>query len=192
MKSIFFEKIVNQLQNRSKLWFIVWISLFFVVPIFLIAVQVFINGINSGTILPDTSRLLFYTNTTNPSIPSLFLSNYTHIDWTHCLNNIEVYLILVVSIFIIETFWLFPTENDRIEDGFYRSLILFFIVFPFSISGVSLIIFNIIGGPEFAGFSGIVSAFLGYFGFLIYEGLFFLERYKIQQKNPQIAKILVV
>jgi hypothetical protein len=189
MKSEFIRQITNQLQKRSKLWFIVWFVLFFIVPCLLILLQYIVNGINSSTILPGSSRLLFYSNTTNPRIPSLFLSNYTHIDWTHCLNNIGVYLIFVIPIFILETFWLFPMENNRTEDGFYRSLILFFLVFPFSISGVSLIIFKIIGGPEFAGFSGVVAAFLGYLWFLIYEGLFFLERYKIQQKSPQIVKI---
>ena len=154
--------------------------------------QYIINGINSDAILSNTSRLMFYTNTTNPSIPSLFLSNYIHIDGARCLDNIKVYLISVVSIFILETFWLFPTENDRTENGLFQSLILIFLVFPFSISGVSLIIFRIVGGPEFAGFSGIVAAFLGYLWFLIYESLLFLQRNKIQQKNSQIVKIFDV
>ncbi len=152
--------------------------------------QVYIvNGISSGAILPDTSLFTFYANTTHPSGSSLFLTNYVHKDWAHCLNNIGVYLCIIILIFIFETFLIFPKENDRTERDFYFSLILFFLVFPFSISGVSLIIFRIIGGTGFNGFSGIVAAFLGYFWFLFYN-LYFLERTRALQSNPQQVKIM--
>lgn len=181
--------IVAPLRKRTGSWYIVWFFLIFIVPCLLIVMQYIINGIISGAIFPDTSRLIFYANTTNPSTSSLFLTNYVHIDWSHCLNNIGVYLFSIILIFILETFWLFPRQNDRTERDFYLSLLLFFLVFPVSISGVSLIIFRIIGGVEFAGFSGIVAAFFGYLWFILYEILLFSERERIQQSNTLIVKI---
>jgi hypothetical protein len=184
--------IVAPLQKRTIFWYIVWFFLFFIIPYFLIEMQVYIiNGINSGTISPETSLFTFYTNTTHPSGSSLFLTTYIHRlqDWSHCLNNIEVYLVILILIFIFETFWLFSKENDRTERDFYISLLLFFLVFPFSISGVSLIIFRITGGTGFNGFSGIVAAFLGYFWFLLYN-IYFLERGRVLQSNPQTVKIV--
>jgi len=182
--------VVALLRKRTGSWYIVWFFLIFIVPCLLINMQGYIiNGINSGAILPDTSLFTFYANTTDPSTSSLFLTNYVHKleDWSHCLNNILVYFVFIVLIFILETFWLFPQENDRTERDFYLPFLLFFLVFPFSISGVSLIIFRIIGGTGFNGFSGIVAAFLGYFWFLLYN-LYFLERGGILQNNPQKVK----
>jgi hypothetical protein len=191
MKIDFANNILVPLQKRTRFWYILWFILFFIVPFLLIEMQEYIiNGINSGTISSDTSLFTFYANTTHPNISSLFLTNFVHKDWTHCLNNIGVYLVVIVLIFFLETFCLFPKENDRTERDFYLSLKLFFLVFPFSISGVSLIIFRLIGGTGFNGFSWIVAAFLGYFWFLIYTLLYFLERDRILQISPQKVKMM--
>jgi len=190
MKSEVIHQIANQLQKRSKFWFIVWFILFFIVPFFLIQIQAsIINGIDTGMISEPT-RLLFYTNTTNPSISSLYLTNYVHKfgdAGSHLFNNIFVYWVFITLIFLIETFFLLPKENNRSERDFYYPICLFFFIFPFSISGVSLIIFRIIGGPEFAGFSGIVSAFIGYCWFALYN-IYLLYRDDLIQNNPKKVK----
>lgn len=186
MRFEFLNKIAAPLRKRSCFWYIVWFCLFFIVPCLLIDI---LKGINSGAILPDTSLFIFYANTTNPSSSSLFLTNFVHKDWAHCFSNIWVYWGFIALIFIFETYWLLLKEKDRTENFFYYSVLLFFLVFPFSISGVSLMIFRIIGGTGFNGFSGIVAAFIGYFWFLFYN-LYFLERDWVLKSKPNIVKIM--
>lgn len=192
MTSVFFKNILNLLQKRSKLWFLVWILLFLLVPILLIEIHIFIiNGLNSGEI-SETTIFTIYTNTTNPSVSSLYATNFVHKlndQWSHLFQNVAAYLLFIFFIFLAETFYFLPNESKRSEKDFYSPLLLFFFILPFSISGISLIIFRIIGGTGFCGFSGIVSAFLGYFWFLIYDGLFFSEREKIREGKPQLVKI---
>lgn len=146
-----------------------------------------INGINSGSILPDTTLFTYYANTTHPTTSSLFLANYVHNprDWSHFFNNIVVYFGILLLIFILEIILLFHKKDERSEKKFYWSLLLFFFVFPFSISGMSLIIFRIIGGTGFNGFSGIVAAFIGYFWFLLYNLYFCFEQDGMIKKIPR-------
>ena len=129
--------IVAPLRKRTGSWYIVWFFLFFIVPFLLIDMQGYIiNGIYSGAISSDTSLFTFYANTTNPSSSSLFFTNYVHKDWSNCLNNVEAYWGLIALIFIFETYLLLPTERERTEKSFYFSLLLFFLIIPFSISGI--------------------------------------------------------
>lgn len=172
------------------MWFVVWILLFLFVPILLIEIHIFIiNGINSGGI-SETTILTIYTNTTNPSVSSLFFTNYVHKltdQGSHLFQNVEVYLVFIFLIFLAETFFLLPSENGRSEKDFYYPVLLFFFILPFSISGISLIIFQIIGGTGFNGFSGIVAAFIGYFWFILYN-VYFSIRENVILKNPQTIR----
>lgn len=193
MTSGLISPIINSLQKRSCWWFIVWFILFLIIPCILLQTQAYvINGINSGVISSDTTLFMFYTNTTNPSIPSLYLTNYVHKladGGSHIFDNIGVYFFVMGLIFLFETFLIFPFDPDRSEKNFYYSVFLFLFIFPFSISGTSLIIFRIIGGTGFNGFSGIIAAFLGYFWFLLYN-YYFLLRESAIQKNPQRVKVM--
>lgn len=130
----FSSEIISKLHKRTILWYTVWFFLFVAIPCLLLQMQEnIINGINSGTILPDTTLFLYYTNTTHPTISSLFLTNYVHNlrNWSHFLNNIEMYIGILLLIFIFETLWIFYKDDERSEREFYLSLILFF--FGFSI-----------------------------------------------------------
>jgi hypothetical protein len=190
MTAEFFKNILNQLQKRSKLWFIVWFILIVFVPFFLIQIQAsIINGINTG-IMSEPTLFSFYANTTNPSISSLYLTSYVHKlsdGGSHLFQNVAVYLIIIILIFLSETFFLLPNESGRSEKDFYYPLLLFFFILPFSISGISLIIFRIIGGTGFNGISGIVAAFIGYFWFILYN-VYFSIREDVILKNPQMIR----
>lgn len=189
MTSEFLKNLLNQLQKRSTLWFIVWILLFLLVPILLIGIHIFIiNGINSGEI-SETTISTIYTNTTNPSVSSLFVTNYVHKladQGSHLFQNIAVYLFFILLIFLSETFFLLPNESDRSEKEFFCASFLFFLILPFVISGISLIIFRIVGGTGFCGFSGIVAAFIGYFWFTLYNFYFLIRQHAIQKNFQKI------
>lgn len=192
MKFDLINQIVEPLRKRSKWWFVIWFILLFIVPYLLIQIQAsIINGVNSGALTSETIFSI-YTNTTNPSTSSLYLTNYVHKfgdGGSHIINNIEAYFVIAILIFFCETFFLFSNDLGRSEKIFYYSVFLFFFIFPFLISGTSLIIFRLIGGTGFNGFSGIIAAFLGYFWFLLYN-YYFLLRENAIQKSPHRVKLM--
>ena len=178
------------LKRRSASWYLAWFFLFVAVPAILFGMQLFvINGINSGIILPDSTIFIYYANTTHPTASSLFLTNFVHKFWapSHLIDNISVYWLFLILIFFSEII-LFECDQTRKEHDFFISLFLIFLVFPFSISGVSLIVFRAIGGTGFNGFSGIVAAFIGYFWFSLYT-FYFLVRKKIFKTLNKVKKM---
>jgi|Deesub1362B_J571_1020462.scaffolds.fasta_scaffold00997_5 hypothetical protein len=109
--------------------------------------------------LPPDMKESFTLIVSNPTILTMFLSHYTHLEYKHFLSNIITYFLIIFLIFNVET-------NKKI---FYVSSFLIFIILPF-VSSLSNIIFtpNI---PKISGFSAIVSGLIGYFIFAVYNYL---------------------
>lgn len=103
------------------------------------------------------SSFVFYRN--NPlDIISVFMSNYTHEDAKHLLDNLSLYLLLLLLIFAI----------DKDMDLLARSSAVFLILVPFVLTLLIFVMTPIISN---LGFSGIVAAFYGYFVFAVWRGL---------------------
>lgn len=101
----------------------------------------------------------FILNSMQPNIASAFLSNYTHSDSYHILNNISIYLIAMFLIFNLET--------DR--NRFYTTAGLIFLILPWIIS--VLTIQYIPNSTANQGLSGLGAALLGYLVYSIYAYL---------------------
>ena len=106
------------------------------------------------------NHLILYLQ--NPTIISLFFSNYVHTDFFHFLSNLTSYLFIVFLLFNIET-------NKK---NLYVASFLFLIPLPFILSLAATHTFPV---KMLQGFSGIVSAFMGYFLYATY--LFIKRRY---------------
>jgi hypothetical protein len=154
-------------KKKSKIFYLIWFFLFFLVPYLLFKFHEFIV---LEKIPIAISIKYFYLSSSDPNFYSMFLANYVHNPRIpeHFLNNFQVYLVVVLCIFILETI-VFELIGIEREDGdFSKIVLIFFLIIPFCISGMSIFIDRIVGGTGSQGFSGIISAFLGYLFFLIY------------------------
>jgi hypothetical protein len=104
----------------------------------------------------------------------MFFSNYIHTVFTfsHVLDNYNGYL-LVISLLAIVYFFIIPLLKKRNilslnypDVAFFATSAVFFLLFPFAGSGVSVLFGRMLGQTGTWGFSGIVWAFLAYFYFL--------------------------
>lgn len=186
--------IVEIIRKKSKCWYLTFFILLTIIPILLVGCQLFIiSGINSGTI---TSNEIFnyYLNTTHPTPSSFFISNYIHQqnNLTHLFDNIQVYLVIILLILILESIILpIFCQINKDEKIFYDSLKLYFVIFPFSISGMSMLIMPFLNQPNASGFSGIISAFIGYFWFLIYYCLINHRDYLLWNRRKKILMNII-
>jgi|Deesub1362A_J573_1020465.scaffolds.fasta_scaffold02614_5 hypothetical protein len=94
----------------------------------------------------------------DPNIWALFLSHYAHNDVAHLLNNLFAYVIVMFYIL------LFETSRRR----FYMVSISIFLVLPFLLSFINLVVFRDLF-VTVVGFSGLASAFFGYFVYAFYR-----------------------
>lgn len=112
-------------------------------------------------VLPAEIKQFLILNDKEPTILSLFASNYTHSEIGHLLSNLLVYS--------IEMFILFNIETDRRRFLWMSAAI--FLALPFLSS-----IYNVIALPNIIssqGFSSIAFAFSGY---MIYSAFAYLKR----------------
>ena len=123
-------------------------------------------------LFPDALKNSLILHPENPTILSIFFSNYIHKSLTHFSNNMLSYLVIIVPIFIF---------NLLINRGrFYKAMLLIFILLPIISSVLIIILFFILYGfkGDFFGFSAVVASL---FGFLPYSLLSFLrDFYKIK------------
>jgi membrane associated rhomboid family serine protease len=106
-------------------------------------------------VLPDKSSLILHP--TDPTLLSVFFSNYIHLEFWHFFANLAMYLIVIFVLFNIET--------DK--KMFYRISALLFIALPI-VSSLSIIYFL----PQLkntVGFSAVVAGFLGYLLYATYN-----------------------
>jgi hypothetical protein len=104
----------------------------------------------------------------------MFFSNYIHTVFTinHVLDNFNGYL-LVISLLVLVYFFIIPLLKKRHvlllnypDIAFFATSAVFFLLFPFAGSGMSILFGRMLGQTGTWGFSGIVWAFLAYFYFL--------------------------
>lgn len=86
----------------------------------------------------------------------MFLSNYTHTDFSHLAGNLIFYFIIIFLLLNVET-------NKKL---FYKASLLIFILLPILAS--LLIVYSLPSLPPVQGFSAIDAAFVGYFLFSVY------------------------
>ncbi|MCW1296376.1 MAG: hypothetical protein OH319_01710 [Candidatus Parvarchaeota archaeon] len=108
---------------------------------------------------------------------NLFLSNYTHSDLQHLLNNLLLYLSLMLLIFKFETK----------KGNFYVSVLSIFLVLPWITSISTCLIKNI---PPSQGSSGIFAGFAGYFLYVFYNYL--KEKCKLKLSTHFVTMIFVL
>ena len=101
----------------------------------------------------------FILNPSSPTPISIFFSNYTHSEFSHLINNLISYLIVIFLLFNIEI-------NKKM---FLKVSLLNFLLVP-ALSSLFIIYF-LSKVPPVQGFSAVVSAFMGYLLYSIYTHL---------------------
>jgi hypothetical protein len=106
-------------------------------------------------LLPENIRNIFILYPSNPTIISVFLSNYTHTGFTHLSGNVFNYFVVGFLIFVFEA------GRKR----FYINMLLLFTVLPVL---CSLLTLYYLPNSASWGFSGIVAGWMGYLLYAVY------------------------
>lgn len=115
-----------------------------------------------------------YLNVTTPNVSSMLLSNYMHnpLDPSHIANNLPTTVFLILATFLVGIIIL-PATGCRMPSKFFPMVYLvFFLLLPFPISGISIWAARIMGKSWCSGFSGINFALLGLLFFLMLTWLY--------------------
>ena len=126
-----------------------YIIFFLIIPLILTSIFLLPTSIKQNLIL----------NPLNPTLISIFFSNYTHTEAQHFLSNLLIYLIIIFLLFNIET-------NRKL---FLKVALLNFILLPFLVSW--FIVYFLPKLPPTQGFSAILCSFVGYILFSSYSWL---------------------
>jgi hypothetical protein len=173
MKSFDLSKILNKItfwidKSEIKTWtWHYWLFYYMIIPAFVLSIPLIIQYVGSfaGPQIPpyDIVNQTFVLNIYHPTIISMFLANYTHLEVMHLCSNLLYYLVFVSIIFFLE-----KSKEDLVKTSAF-----IFIFLPFFISLISIFYLGSVNAknPTGMGFSGIVFAFLGYSMFLICKGL---------------------
>ncbi len=129
--------------------------------------------------IPPEFRGFFTLEFGHPTLISMYLSNFAHADYAHYLDNITLYFVLVYLFFNIEI------SKRR----FYILSAVFLLVAPFVVSGVSIVRPPFEDVQNSMGFSGVVSAYLGYLPVVVYYRL--KESYSLRL-NPTFVLIFII
>ncbi len=144
--------VINNSPNRELMndkYGIDFAFFFLIIPLILIFIYILL------WLFPQL-EYIFVLQLSNPTVTSIYLSNYAHVSFWHLLNNLTGYCVLI---YLILTF-----EIDR--KRFYTNMILFFTALPL-LRFASIAYWTNI--PASIGFSCIVSGFLGYLTYSVYN-----------------------
>lgn len=148
--AVFFQSIANPLKKNINSWnWKYWLFFYGFIPLVLLSIAQLPQGLKENYCILDIS---------NPTLFTLYLSNFTHSEIIHISSNIAVYLIFMTIIFLFES----RKENLKyLSAGFLTIL-------PFFISMLSIFFLGSINQPIplSQGFSGILAAYIGYGSFL--------------------------
>ena len=139
--------------DKNRKWLSRWEFLvyFVLVPAILIVIQYLVPY--------SIKNEYFILHLNNPTPWAMFLTNYVHTDDPlHLWGNIFVYILIILYIFKFST-------NKR---EIYIVSAIFFFILPFIISYSSIVALQNIPINSL-GFSGIITAFIGYFPYVFYR-----------------------
>jgi hypothetical protein len=163
-------EIFTSINNKSLYWKFGLVFLVIVFPLLLLVAQYLVLR----TIPPQFTISYLVLNFSQPTVSGMFFSNYIHTVFTinHVLDNFNGYL-LVISLLVLVYFFIIPLLKKRHvlllnypDIAFFATSAVFFLLFPFAGSGMSILFGRMLGQTGTWGFSGIVWAFLAYFYFL--------------------------
>lgn len=123
---------------------------------------------------------------TSPTLVSMFLSNYAHLNLLHLLQNMAAFVVIIgaigwIALVGIPRSDLQYTFNERV---LVQSSLVFLLIIPFVVSGASLIIAPFIGMERIVGFSGVCFAFVGYLIFIL-ESLLLIKVQAMKEKKEK-------
>lgn len=153
---------ITKLNPNSKIWNI-YDFIFFFIIIGAILTIIFL--------LPEKIKYYFILQPSNNTLISIFLSNYTHMDFNHFIGNLIIYWIIILLLLNLET-------NKKL---FYEVSACLFIILPF-ISSLA-VIYYLTRFSSF-GFSAIVSGFMGYLIYAVYNYLKNIYKFKLNYQFP--------
>jgi hypothetical protein len=146
-------------------------SLLVIPPILLVAVQLLIL-----TVIPPSFTMQYiYLNFSQPTVESMFLSNYMHDPRTtaHLIQNYLGGFFMLLVLFG-EYYFVVPVGKhsgrlslDYPDRSFIAMVLVILLGVPFSISGVSILFGRVMGNSGGIGFSGIVYALMACVVFMI-------------------------
>lgn len=135
---------------------------------------IFQIAIVSTWIPQDFTIAYLYLNVSDPNPSMMYFNNFMHNPYTisHLTSNIQVFLLLVVLVFIIGIIVL-PATGCQLPKFFFFTVTLLFVTgLPFALSGISIWTGRIFEKTYVSGFSGLNFALLGLFLFLFLLWLF--------------------
>jgi|GEM_PF-2430318 len=128
-------------------------------------------------ILPENIKNNFILLPSNPTIISIFFSNFVHQDLFHLLGNLVSYLFVIFLLFNFEV-------NKKL---FYKTSISIFLILPFVSS--FLIIYRFPYLPPSLGFSAIVAGFMG---FLIFSAFRYIKNFYYTKSNYFLLYLILI
>jgi hypothetical protein len=163
-------EIFTSIKNKAWYWKIGLSFLLVVFPLLLLSMQYLILT----TIPPQVTISYLILNFSQPTISGMFFTNYIHnvSSISHLLDNYNGYLFVMFLLAFVYFIFVPLLKKRHIlslnypDLAFFGTSAVFFLLFPFAESGMSILFGRMIGQTGAWGFSGIVWAFLAYFYFL--------------------------
>jgi membrane associated rhomboid family serine protease len=141
-------------------------------------------------LIPEWFSLKYVILTTaSPNILSMFLSNYAHRDIGHLCQNMAVFIIIIGAITWVALRGVQRTGFEYTFDTktLVRSALVFFLVVPFIVSGISVLAAPA-GMEKSVGFSGIGFAFVGYLIYILVTLL--VRKILIMREKGDTARVI--
>jgi hypothetical protein len=143
------------------------------VPLFL--TTVFVTSLNKS----------FALYTADPTIYTIYFSNFAHAGVSHFTNNLTFYLFIISLILVLH-----KTLKIRTKKEFYYDNALIYLSVPFAVS-----LYNVKYGPVnnidvSLGFSGIVSALNGYLVALLFIFIYTHTGTKLTKLNYVLSSVI--
>jgi len=141
------KQFVNKFPLSSWSWYY-WLFFYGFIPLIILIIP---------QLPPQIIKDYFLLNICAPALLPMFLMNYTHTELLHLTGVLSVYLVMITFVFFFEI------NKERIR----KVSAFFFVALPLYLSIITVIYLGGIYCPVYPqmgkGFSGIASAFLGYF-----------------------------
>ena len=166
------------------------------------ALIVLFNYLIFSGVIPDgvTMNYIIISQNIPPPISAMYLSNFAHANWSHLLENMGSFILIICNTVIIIRF-IIPTFNNVSNpvdifnpNTLVKSSLLFLTVVPFLIAAEAVVFLYL--NPTatgVTGFSGIGFAFEGYLIYLVEMLIFWkIIHTAIVKGRPFLALIGIV